>query len=157
MALQVGNMISSDNRPKWKHIGRKSKWVYPAYLIDSDGESMADYISTREQVILVESIGDLLALHEHGIKNVLVTFGLDVSPSLICFLSGIGIKQIILSFNNDESKDENRGQNACIKNYLKMLGHFDSSVLQICLPVKNDFGDMSKDDFTSWSDKLRKP
>ena len=148
------DMISAENRPKWKHIGRKSKWIYPAFICNEDGHSIAEFITDVGQVILVESIGDLLALHEHGVKNVLVTFGLDVSPALTCFLSGMGIGRIVLAFNNDSSKDDNRGLNACIKNYLKLLSHFDPSVLQICLPLQNDFGDMNSSEFTDWNSKL---
>ena len=143
------DMTSSDSRPKWKHIGRKSTWLYPAFVGNT-----ADVIADKGEVILVESIGDMLALYENGIKNVLVTFGLDVSPKLICYLSGIGLEKITLSFNNDLQKKDNRGLNSCVKNYLKLLGHFDASFLRICLPNKNDFGDMEEKDFTKWTDKL---
>ena len=149
------DMITAENRPKWKHIGRKSNWVYPAYLEDQNGESIADHIRMARSVILVESIGDLLALHQEGYRNVLVTFGLDVSPSLVCFLSTLELDEIILSFNNDSGKDDNRGLNAAIKNHLKLLGHFDPHLLKICLPTKNDFGDMNADDFVSWKAKLQ--
>jgi len=148
------DMISSDNRPKWKHIGRKSKWIYPAYLKDREGKSVVDFIMEAGSVILVESVGDLLSLHDRGIKNALSTFGLEVSPALTCFLSGLGIDEIIFAFNNDDSKEENRGLNACIKNYLKLLGHFDAATLRICLPTKNDFGDMDNEDFLVWQKKL---
>lgn len=143
------DMISSDSRPKWKHIGRKSSWIYPAFV-----GGIEEIIYQKREVILVESIGDMLALYEQGIKNVLVTFGLDVSPKLICYLSGIGVTKIILSFNNDLEKKDNRGLNSCIKNYLKLLSHFDSSCLRICLPVKNDFGDMDEKDFSKWIKKI---
>ena len=143
------DMTSSDSRPKWKHIGKKSKWIYPAFI-----GNISEIISSYREVILVESIGDMLALYEKGIKNVLVTFGLDVSPTLICHLSGIGVEKITLSLNNDLNKKDNRGLNSCIKNYLKLLGHFDSSFLRICLPLQNDFGDMAEEDFPKWKDKL---
>ena len=149
------DMISAENRPKWKHIGRKSNWIYPAYIQDKEGETIADVIRESKSVILVESVGDLLALHEDGIKNVLVTFGLDISPALICFLSALGLEEIILSFNNDTDKEDNRGLNSAVKNYLKLLGHFDPHLLKICLPTKNDFGDMETDDFAIWRRKLQ--
>lgn len=150
------DMISRENRPKWKHVGKKSNWIYPAYLKNKDGKNIASIIEDRKEVILVESIGDLLSLHENGYKNVLVTFGLEISPALICFLSSISLKKIILSFNNDEDKDENRGLNACIKNYLKLLKVFDPNIIKICLPTKNDFGEMSSGDYEAWVNKLNK-
>lgn len=150
------DMSDADNRPKWKHIGKKSKWIYPAFFKDKEGQLIKDIIEEKEEVILVESIGDLLSLHERGFKNVLVTFGLDVSPSLICFLSSINLNKIILAFNNDSGNSDNRGLHACIKNYLKLLNHFDSSSLQICLPTKNDFGDMNDSDFEIWKQKASK-
>ena len=148
------DMANSDNRPKWKHIGVKSKWTYPLYTTDSNGDSpVSRAIEDTQEVILVESIGDLLNLHENGIKNALATFGLDISPSLICSLVGLAPKKIILSLNNDQDQADNRGLNSSIKNYLKLISHFDSEVIRICLPVKNDFGDMLDSDFKEWEDK----
>ena len=104
----------------------------------------------------MESIGDMLSLFESGIKNVLVTFGLDVSSQLITQLMGLNLKRIVFSFNNDAEKEENRGKNAAIKNYLKLLNHFNQERLLICLPQKNDFGDMSRDDIQEWEKKKEK-
>jgi len=150
------DMISQENRPKWKHVGKKSNWIYPAFLKNKDGKNIASIIEDCKEVILVESIGDLLSLHENGYKNVLVTFGLEISSALIYFLSSISLQKIILSFNNDGDKDENRGLNACIKNYLKLLKVFDCNLIKICLPTKNDFGEMSSDDYEAWNNKLNK-
>ena len=37
----------------------------------------------KKELILIESIGDMLSLWSAGIKNTLVIFGLNLSPSLI--------------------------------------------------------------------------
>ena len=113
-----------------------------------------NHIQERGSVILVESVGDMLSLFDRGIKNVLVSFGLDISPKLICFLVSICPKKIVLSFNNDKDKDENRGSNACLKSYLKLLNYFDPEKIKIFLPTKNDFGDMDQDDLDKWESRL---
>ena len=59
-------------------------------------------IRESKKVILVESIGDLLSLWEADVKNVIVTFGLDVSVPIINYLLKIDIDEICISFNNDE-------------------------------------------------------
>ena len=92
------DMVSSSERPKWKHVGRKNNWIYPLHNKESEAE---ESIASKSQVILVESIGDLLSLHESGVKNVLVTFGLSVSPKMICALVALSPEEIIFSFNND--------------------------------------------------------
>ena len=46
--------------PKWKHMGRKTDWVYPHHLFTSIDES--------KEVILVESIGDCLAFTKLALK-----------------------------------------------------------------------------------------
>lgn len=148
------DMASAENRPKWKHIGVKSKWVYPLYVPSSSGFPTIDAIEESNEVVLVESIGDLLSLYENGITNVLSIFGLEVSPSLICALVGLSPGKIIISLNNDEDKDENRGLNASVKNYLKLFSHFDYDKIEVCLPIKNDFGDMTSSEFEEW--KLKK-
>ena len=140
----------SDNRPKWKHIGRKKNWVYPLY---TDSRTLKS-IEEKESVIIVESIGDLLSLRENGHYNSLVSFGLDISSKLATSLVSMTLKNIIIAFNNDEESKENRGAEACFKNFLKLLGIFSPSRIKICLPLKNDFGDMNKEEFSKWEAKL---
>lgn len=146
------DMYLKEGRPKWKHMGRKVNWVYPAYVPTESGQFIDE--SEKDFVIIVESIGDCLNLIENGFKNVLVAFGLEISPTLSCAIMQFGFKNVFISFNNDLNKQENRGLNAAIKNYLKLLNYFDKDILKICLPVKNDFGDMSKKDFIEWEQKI---
>ena len=145
------DMNSSGDRPKWKHVGRKTGWIYPLYA-NPEAEQA---INETQSVILVESIGDLLNLNEHGYKNVLVTFGLDVSTKLICATLSLNINKIVLSLNNDKTSSENRGLNASIKNYLKLLNYYNPEKILICLPTEKDFGDMSDNQFKEWSNKLQ--
>jgi hypothetical protein len=146
------DMSGKEGRPKWKHIGKKNNWVYPAYVKQDKGIFLDDI--KEDYVIIVESIGDCLNLIENGFRNVLVSFGLDISSKLLCAIVRFSFKKVILSFNNDSQSSENRGMNAAIKNYLKLLNYFDSNDVKICLPTKNDFGEMGKDDFIKWKKKL---
>lgn len=144
---------NSKDRPKWKHVGKKTKWIYPYHI---NQHVFNEAVLKNDSVILVESIGDMLALFEKGFKNVLVTFGLDISPQLICFLISLCAKKIILSFNNDVEQKDNRGLNACVKGYLNLIKFIGCDNVKICLPTKNDFGDMSEQDFVGWREKLDK-
>jgi len=146
------DMSGKEGRPKWKHIGKKNNWVYPAYVKTSQGIFL-DKVQ-EDYIIIVESIGDCLNLIENGFNNVLVSFGLDISSKLLCAIVRFSFKKVILSFNNDNSSSENRGMNAAIKSYLKLLGYFDSNDIKICLPLKNDFGEMNTNDFKKWKNKL---
>lgn len=146
--------VSSD-RPKWKHIGKKSTWIYPYHLPGGlSSNCVQGQISSKKQVILVESIGDLLNLHEHGIKNVLVTFGTSISSTLMCFLITLGVDSIVISLNNDSSKEKNRGEIGALKVYLKLLDCFDKDKISIKLPLASDFGDMEPKDFPRWESAL---
>ena len=147
------DMSNKEGRPKWKHIGRKSGWVYPAHVPSVDASFM-DIMESAKEIIIIESIGDLLALHEQGIPNALVAFGVDIGPSLISFLVQLNPEKIIISFNNDCDKKENRGFAGAIKNYLKLLSHFDYSKIFLCLPPQGDFGDMEAEEFNGWLDKV---
>ena len=91
------SVVDLDNVPKWKHLGRKSGWVYPHNL-------SRKYIEDSNEVILVESIGDCLALYEAGFNNVLVTFGLDASTKLVSYLNSFDLDRIIIATNNDNTK-----------------------------------------------------
>jgi DNA primase len=128
--------LSLDGRPKWKHIGDKKEWVYPLKVNLED-------IKESKSVILVESIGDMLALRENGIKNCIVTFGLNLSVKIIYSLIAINPKRIIVAFNND-SQANNAGNEAAeaVKN--KLLNYFDTNQISINLPVGGkDFGDLN--------------
>lgn len=140
---------TSTDRPKWKHMGKKSTWIYPYYL-NGAGNEVQQAIESEGFVILVESIGDLLNLHENGIKNVLVTFGTSISSSLICFLVSLSCQHIVISLNNDSNKDQNRGLIGSYKSYLKLLNFFSKECIIIHPPSENDFGDMTADSFAPW-------
>ncbi len=131
--------------PKWKHIGEKSKWQYPAYFNQK-------YIQESNQVIIVESIGDMLSLWNAGIKNTLVSFGLDVSFSLVNTIIKNDVSQIILSFNNDANL---AGNTAAEKSNKKLLKFFDKDQIKVVFPDKNDFGEMSTEEILGWKKKIK--
>ncbi len=135
------------NRPKWKHIGDKSEWKYPLFFNHQ-------IIKSQNEVILVESIGDMLALWECGIKNTIVTFGLDVSVSIINFLLRFDIDKIFIAFNND-SDNNSAGNEAAKKAKNKLLKYFDSEQVKIKLPEAKDFGEMSKESIYIWKNQLK--
>lgn len=141
-----------DGIPKWKHIGKRKNWIYPAY-IPSD-ETVDSIIRKTGEVVIVESIGDSLALFESGIKNNLVTFGLGCSSSILSYLSSFPIKKIIISGNNDLSKETNYGYIGSVKILLSLLPYFDFDSIEIKLPPdnQNDFFDafLSGSNLKNW-------
>jgi hypothetical protein len=149
------DMAQRENAPKWKHMGRKTNWIYPYYIPASKHLNTQKAIEDSRSVIIVESIGDLLSLHQNGFQNALVSFGLDISSKLLCHLISLDVDRIIISFNNDYDKTENRGARAAIKNYLKLLNHFDFDKIFVCLPTKTDFGEMNSQDFIDWDEKCK--
>jgi DNA primase len=138
-------VLDSDSTAKWKHVGRKTNWVYPH-------KTSNNFIEESGEVILVESIGDCLALYENGYQNVLVTFGLDASSKLVSYLNSFDLKRIIVATNNDQGKEVNSGGNAAIKTVAKLSQVFDLSIIKINPPLSNDFGDMQREDmsFSDW-------
>jgi hypothetical protein len=145
--------VDDNKAPKWKHIGKKNNWIYPAYTPNK--ETVDSIITKCEEVYLVESIGDAMALYDQGIKNVLVIFGLSVSSSISSYLSSKNLKRIIIAGNNDFNSDINRGLTASIKNYLKLSCYFDLDLICIKNPPKgfNDLGEAheSDSDLKLWS------
>lgn len=133
-----GRDISSltlDGRPKWKHLGDKKEWVFPAQINLSD-------LKEKKQVIITESIGDMLALMENGIKNILVSFGLNISNKILYSLIALNPERIIVAFNNDGS-DQGAGNVSAENAKNKLLNYFDQNQILVKLPAKHkDFGDM---------------
>lgn len=130
------------NRPKWKHIGDKSKWKYPL-------QSNIKVLEELREVIIVESVGDMLALWESGIKNTIVTFGVNISIELLNLFIKLNLKKMTVSFNND-SGNNNVGNLAADKARNKLLKYFDKRQVSVNLPQKNDFGDMSVEEILLW-------
>ena len=143
---------NNSGRAKWKHMGRKTSWSYPLYSGSNSKLETFESIDKKKEVILVESIGDSMALFENEYKNNLVTFGLDVSPKLMTTLIMLNPEKIIISTNNDSSSDINRGLESAVKIFIKLLKYFDIDALTIQPPLKNDFGRMHElnMDFNTW-------
>lgn len=127
--------------PKWKHIGRKANWVYPLN-IPSFKEEADKKIEETGEVILIEGIGDSLALTEQGLTNHMVLFGLTLSSKQLACLLSLNIKKIVIATNNDQDKNKNIGREAAIKILLKLIKYFDPEKIEIKLPLKKDFGEM---------------
>ncbi len=137
---------SRSNRPKWKHIGNKGSWKYPLQVNEN-------LILKEKKIILIESIGDMLSLWEAGIQNILVVFGLEITPAILSTLLRFDPSEVIVSFNNDENHNF-AGNKAAKKARNKLLFHFDESQVRVSLPTKNDFGEMNKDEILSWYEKI---
>ncbi len=147
IGLAGRDLLKSDVRPKWKKLGESKKFAYPLFTNKED-------ILNKRQVILLEGISDLVALFDCGIRQCLVVFGLNLSSFLLSKILELQPTDIVLGFNFDDKKDgSNPGMLGNIKIRDKLLKWFSPSVVRICLPYKNDFGDMSKDEILDWAHK----
>jgi len=141
-----GRDITNLSKIKWKHLGEKNDFVYPLFLNSQE-------IQIQKEVILVESIGDMLSLYQAGIKNVLVTFGTSLSLGILNYLLKMDIKKIYISLNNDSNKN-NAGNIGAEKTYSRLKRYFDDKQLKIALPTKKDFGEMNKEEILQWKSNL---
>jgi len=132
-------VVNQDGVPKWKHLGRKTDWIYPHHLSHT-------YIEESKEVILVESIGDCMALYEAGFQNVLMLAGLDISSKVMSYLNSFNLDRIIVAMNNDKDKKTNSGGIATIKTVAKLSQIYDLNQICVNPPLANDFGDMLESD-----------
>jgi hypothetical protein len=139
-------IYKSQHAAKWKHLGKKSSWIFP--LIHEET------ILKNKEAILVESIGDMLSMEEAGFENVLVTFGVKISTDLITYLLKMDVNKVYLALNNDKNNNY-VGNKAAQDGKDSLCNYFDPSQVIIALPeVKNDFGEMTRDEIISWKLKL---
>lgn len=135
-------------RPKWKHLGAKKHWVYPAFL-------NKNIVVEAKEVILVESIGDMLALWESGIKNVWVAFGCALSEYMISTILACGVNKVFISTNNDAKKEKNTGLEAAVKMRDKLRKYYGENSIVIALPTKgNDFGKTEEETIDQWKERV---
>ena len=146
--------------PKWKHLGKRADWIYPLNIKRNSSYEVKEAIEAKNSVIIVESIGDSMALFENGYKNNLVTFGLGISSKLCATLVALSPEKIIISSNNDAEGDTNHGLISACKSFLQLCSIFDPSKSAIRRPLKNDFFDMhtarnegESDIFSNWENK----
>ena len=135
----------NSKRPKWKHIGDKSQWKYPMQVNNK-------IIRQSKEVIVVESIGDMLSLWEAGVKNTAVAFGLQIGLGLISYFLRIDVEKIYLAFNNDSEKNS-AGNQAAEKNLNRLTRYFDREQILITLPDKGDFGEMTPEEIGYWKER----
>lgn len=141
-----GRDVTNLSKIKWKHLGEKSDFLYPLFLNSKSIES-------QKEIILVESIGDMLSLWQAGIKNVLVIFGTNLSLGILNYCLKIDAKKIYISLNNDSNKN-NAGNIGAEKTYARLKRYFDDRQLKIALPTKKDFGEMNKEEILQWKNNL---
>ena len=141
IGLSGRKLEAESKRPKWLHYGSKSKWIYPAFLNEKE-------IKSKGEVILVESIGDMLSLWENGIKNCIVLFGINLSKSILFHLMKLKVKKIIIALNNDG--DNKAGNNGALKILDLLNYYFTKNNSLIALPPRNDFNEMNKEEILNW-------
>lgn len=136
----TGRALDTSNNIKWKHLGEKTNWVWPAYL-------NSKIISECNSVLLVESPADILRLWDCDIKNAICLFGTECSHAILTFLIKKNPKKIIISTNNEAS---GVGNTASLKIYNRLKRYFNTNQLQIILPDKKDFCEMSCSEIDNW-------
>jgi len=141
-----GRDITNLSKIKWKHIGEKTEFVYPLFV-------NSEIIQQQKEIILVESIGDMLSLWQAGVRNTLVTFGTSLSLAILNYSLKVDLKKIYISLNNDSNKN-NAGNIAAEKTQARLSRYFDQSQLKIALPPKKDFGEMTKEEIVQWKNNL---
>jgi DNA primase len=134
--------IENSQRPKWKIIGEKKQWMHPFFFNH-------EIIKDKKEVIIVEGIGDMMALWDCDIKNTLCVFGVGGSSGIVKALLKCEPESIIISLDNDSDSGGagNRGAKR-LRNGLCKL--FSPSNIKVRLPSRNDFGDMSKPEIKEW-------
>lgn len=137
------DIFDNSSRPKWKLLGTKEEWVYPAFLNHKK-------LQRDKMAILVESIGDCLALYNAGIENVLVTFGIHLSSGILNYLLRLDLNCIVIAFNNDAVDGKSAGNNAADVVRGRLLRLFDPHQVEIALPDKKDFGAMLPEEIQEW-------
>lgn len=125
------------NKIKWLHRGESSSWIYP-YMNFRAKDIPVDF---RDGVFVVESIGDALKFIENGKYNVVVSFGLKLSPKLLTFLASLKCK-VYIAYNNIKLSQSGATINASVSTYTK-LSKFISFENIIFSPANEfeDFGD----------------
>jgi len=138
----TGRALKPDMKPKWKHLGDKTDFVFP-------------YISNEKynKVLLVESPGCIFRLWDNGIKNTKCLFGTVASPAILKYLIETNPEEILIGTNNElDSKNKAVGNKAAEKLENQLLQFFGRNKIKIALPPTKDFGEMNSDEIKQYKD-----
>tara|TARA_Y100000114_G_C11753470_1_gene325645 strand:+ start:131 stop:1048 length:918 start_codon:yes stop_codon:yes gene_type:complete len=145
IGLSGRKLEAESKRPKWLHYGPKSKWIYPTFINEKE-------LRKTKEVILVESIGDMLSLWQAGIKNCIVLFGVNLSKAVLFYLIKLKVNKIIIALNNDG--DNKAGNKGALKILDTLNYYFTKNNSKIALPTKNDFNEMTTDEIIRWKSNV---
>lgn len=141
------DVYNNTGRPKYKIIGEKSSFVWPAFI-------NLDFLKKDGFVILVESPACVLRCWDEGIKNVICLFGTKISRKIKLFLIRMNFNKIIISTNNEPDND-NIGNNAAIEIKKDLCAFFDEKQIKIILPFKKDIEEMDSEQIAEWYKKCK--
>jgi 5S rRNA maturation endonuclease (ribonuclease M5) len=128
-----GRTIDDNIKPKWKHSSdfKAEENLYNFWFAQ-------EYIKQNNEVVLVESPGNVWKLEENGIHNSVATFGAHLTDKQKMLLDTSGAMTIIVIMDSDTAGEEARKQidKKCSKTY--NIKHIRLS--------KNDIADMSAEE-----------
>lgn len=147
----TGRLIEENSyAPTWKHLFKSSLAAWPWNVT-------GPHIIETKTVVLVESVGDLLALMSHGIMNVLCIFGLNLNSRIISTLIAHDVKKVIVSLNRDD--DPTKGQKAADHIASRLRAFYSDEHIEIRLPpigVK-DWGECPAPEIAAFKTELTQP
>ena len=82
----------------------------------------------------------MLSLAEIGIKHVIVSFGISISPTIIRFLLKCDCQKITILLNND-ADNESIGNRAAENICFSLQKFFDASQIRNIVPPEKDLND----------------
>lgn len=144
----TGRLVAENSfAPTWKHLFRSSKSVWPWNVSGSA-------IRASRTVVLVESVGDCLALLSNGVPNVLCIFGLNLNGKIISTLIANDVRKVIVSLNRDD--DPSKGQRAAEKIANRLAAFYSDGAVVIRLPPEgvNDWGEATSEQITAFRTEL---
>jgi len=148
-----GRAVYDNPKIKWKHFGSKTTWEYPLF-------ASREEVEKEGFVVIIESIGDMLRLWDNGVKNTLVTFGLDGLSNIKYKLLELDPQKISISFNDDNvgAKFNGKGNEASVRfaRDLVFSQLFEREQIKILPPSSNDFGVMTDEQIQLWHQKTKK-
>ena len=132
----TGRLVSEASfGPTHKHLCRVSKVVYPLWYTRAA-------IERARKAVLIEGVGDQLAVMTAGIPYVITLLGLNLSSRLLGYLAAANLDEVVISTNSDTERVNavtgavsHPGQDAAAKIYARLVPYLGEKRVRIRLPV----------------------
>lgn len=116
------------------------------YLFNMDEALQSKRFKNFKELIVVEGVFDAMSIYEKRFRNVVASFGADLTDLQIHRLAESGVSSVVMCYDNDTKKKRNTGQENMLE-LAKTMQFFFQHIYIMKLPPGSDPNEITREQF----------